>query len=351
MNKKTPRVVTFYFEWANTAGNHAGMAYFARCFKRDLGFPVKLIRIPTAFKTLRNRFQLLFRYMVIRYSTFNLRRSDIFFFMEYLGGRQCGDHRAIALDLRARGIKNRLIGLVHLPMSSLLKLYDKEYISTALDVIDDIVVFGSSLAADMEQLGYSDKIRHTFYYADTNYYHPAKIHVKSTEFIAIVMGFLYRNRNLLKEIIECCPKITFELCLGNNKQSHSMFSQYPNVVCNGFMTEQKLLDKMQNANVSLSVMHDTVGSNVITTSLSCGLPQIVSDVGSIRDYCSDENAFFCKNINDFVNAIQTLSQNPDICRRMSHHARIKAETISLEKSIEWYGRLFFSSSYEKIAIE
>jgi glycosyltransferase involved in cell wall biosynthesis len=109
------------------------------------------------------------------------------------------------------------------------------------------------------------------------------------------------------------------------------------------MPEEKLLDRMQQADASLSIMDDTIGSNVITTSLACGLPQVVSDVGSIRDYCSEKNAIFCNDADSFVEAIQTLSQNPKLCQEMGSHARKKAETISLEQSINWYRDLFSES--------
>lgn len=114
----------------------------------------------------------------------------------------------------------------------------------------------------------------------------------------------------------------------------------PNVIVHRFIPEEELLGRMQGADVSLSIMDDTIDSNVITTSLACGLPQVVSDVGSIRDYCSEKNAIFCNDVESFVEAMQTLSQNPTLCQEMRHHARKKAETISLEQSINWYRDLF-----------
>jgi glycosyltransferase involved in cell wall biosynthesis len=109
------------------------------------------------------------------------------------------------------------------------------------------------------------------------------------------------------------------------------------------MPEEELLGRMQGADVSLSIMDDTIGSNVIGTSLACGLPQIVSDVGSIRDYCSEKNAIFCNDVDSFVESIQTLSENPTLCQEMGFDARKKAETISLEQSINWYRDLFSDS--------
>src|SRR5205823_2940372 len=102
-----------------------------------------------------------------------------------------------------------------------------------------------------------------------------------------------------------------------------------------YLPEHELLLKMQQADACISVMEDTVGSNSIVTGLACGLPQIVSDVGSIRDYCSMENTIFCKEVKDFVQAIRLLKQNKDLCTQMSHHARQRAQELSLANSIDW----------------
>ena len=260
--------------------------------------------------------------------------------MEYLGGKRPGDHREFALELRKRRVTNRIAGLVHLPMNALSELYDKNYIKEGLDVLDNIIVFGSSLAKDLKELGYTSKVKQTFHYVDTDYYKPLQKNNNSSDFNVISMGFLYRNRNILKEIILQCPEIKFHLCLGNDPELHSIFSEYQNAVLHKFIPEKDLLYLMQTSNVSLSVFDDTVGSNVITTSLACGLPQVLSDTGSIRDYCSNENSIFCQNSNEYINALKELKKDRQRCFQMGINARNRAEEISLQKSIDWYRQLF-----------
>lgn len=123
------------------------------------------------------------------------------------------------------------------------------------------------------------------------------------------------------------------------KKLDPIFNEFQNVIINEFLPEEELLKKMQQADISLSVF-DTVGSNVITTSLACGLPQVVSDVGAIRDYCSEGNTIFCKNIDEFVQAINFLNQHRLECYQMGINARKRAEQLSLPKSICWYRDFF-----------
>ena len=68
---------------------------------------------------------------------------------------------------------------------------------------------------------------------------------------------------------------------------------------------------MQNSDVNLSVMEDTIGSNVITTALATGMILVVSDVGSIRDYCTDKESYLCRNEQDFIDSINYLVNHLD----------------------------------------
>ncbi len=338
--KQIPRINIFYYEWENTAKNHCGMAYWVKCLQRDIGLPIKLIKCPQNYGKWRHGYRRLWRKLLLLINSFGRTDKDIYFFMEYLGGKNSGDHRELALELRKQGAENRLIGMVHLPMDALRGLYDNQYIKDGFDALDDIVIFGSSLAVGIKELGYHNKVRLTFLYVDTEFYQPKDSKKSENEFTVIVMGFLYRNRGIMKDIILRCPDILFQLCLGNNEDLHSKFSSIPNVIVNRFMPEKELVKKMQQANVSLSVFDDTIGSNVITTSLACGLPQVVSDVGSIRDYCSGENTIFCQSVSDFVTVLHNIKNDKNRCLQMKKNARERAEQLSLEKSVMWHKELF-----------
>ena len=124
------------------------------------------------------------------------------------------------------------------------------------------------------------------------------------------------------------------------KDLNFLFEQSPNVILNRFLPENEMRLHMQKAHVSLSVFDDMVASNVITTSLACGLPQVVSDEGSVRDYCSEKDTIFCRTTEDFIEGIHRLREDEERRIQMGRNARQKAEEISLEKSIQWYRNFF-----------
>ena len=319
------------------------MAYFASRMKQDMPCDVQLRRFPGWYGRSRSRVQALWRALVVRYLSLDLRPSDVFFFMEYLGGRMAGDHRAIALELRARGMTNRIVGLVHLSPQMLCTLYERDYIRSALETVDQVIVFGNSLAGFFTGSGYGAKVRQTFHYVDTDYYRPHADSRQPGDFTVITMGSLGRNREQLREIIEACTDVQFDICMGK-AELEPFFTGLSNVRLHRFLTEANLLRLMQRADVSLSVLQDTIGSNVIVTSLACGIPQVVSDVGSIHDYCSAENAIFCRDTGDFIAALRLLKNQPELRKRMGENARRKAEEFSLEKSIRWFRDFFLQEA-------
>jgi hypothetical protein len=112
------------------------------------------------------------------------------------------------------------------------------------------------------------------------------------------------------------PNVNFYLLQGIAKIDHLIFDDYKNVRVFGFLEEQQLKEILDECDISLNVMLDTIGSNVITTSMAMELAMLVSDVGSIRDYCNETNAFFCKSVNDFIFALNKLDQERDILFNM-----------------------------------
>ncbi len=131
--------------------------------------------------------------MLISYFKIFLRRADSILFMEYLGNRS-GDQAELALKLRRYGFKNKLIGLVHLSPSNLKELHRKDsYIKECLHKLDNILVFGTSLEQYFIMLGFDDKVRKTFHYVCTDYYHPIKNRIRKQALESDLHGLLKKE--------------------------------------------------------------------------------------------------------------------------------------------------------------
>lgn len=323
-------VYILYYDFVSTSGNHAGMSYLAHKLKAQ--FPeVRLIKhIPQEIKG--GRFWVhIHSILIFCYLFMALKPGDKVFFMEYLTYGVAFQDR-IAKWLKSAGKSNKLIGLVHLAGSHLLDLYgDEKIIIHKLSWLDKVVVFGSSLATFIRAYGFSKELKVCHHYVDSTFYQPLKGNDGENEGLhVIIVGRLKRNFEQLNEIIaKTADNVIFHLCLGAKALPETVKQQH-NVKSYGFLSEEELLQLMQTCDVHLAVLEDTVGSNAITSAMAVGLIQVVSDVGSIRDYCDESNSILCSNVKDFTEALAFLSQNLALVPSMKSSARRQAERMSLE---------------------
>jgi hypothetical protein len=70
--------------------------------------------------------------------------------------------------------------------------------------------------------------------------------------------------------------------------------------------------------------------------MAVGLVQVISDVGSIRDYCDESHSFLCSNEQDFLNALARLEKDHKLLHQMRQITLRKAATLSHEVFIDQF---------------
>lgn len=319
-------IYILYYNYKHTADNHAGMTYLAK-YLASKNSQIKLVKHIRQERRAGYYVGVIYSWWLILVLFFKLKKEDDIFFMEYLNDVYAHQH-VIARALRVLGKKNKFVGLLHLAGNHLLEVFhNKETILKHLEPLDAAVVMGSSLKSFVEETSYKGKIIQTFHYADTNFYKPGNA-ISPQPLEVFFVGNIKRDFGQLKDIISQSNGVKFHICIGRSKNLFGL-DHLANTTIYPFLTETELLSLMQKCHVNLSVLEDTVGSNAITGGLSAGMIQVVSDVGSIRDYCDDSNSFFCKETADFLNALTTLNSNPQLVSEMQRNARNKAEMLSL----------------------
>lgn len=330
-----------YYEWSNTKGNHAGMAYLARRLSKDLP-DVKAIKMISSDNHLIAGLNVFYVFIIALWLRIVIKKEDKVFLMEYLA-RSCFQD-ILAKILRLLGVKNELTGLVHLSGTHLLQIYGNPHvISNKLKPIDRIITLGSSLTEFFKkEIGF-DNVVTTFHYVESDYYKPI-FQNENEEIKVLCMGETKRNFSLLQKILKDMPNVHFNICQGNSDFS-PLFGQYENVTLYGFLPEEKLLYLMQTCDVNFSVMEDTIGSNVIVGGMATGMVMIVSDVGSIRDYCTEEESFLCKEESDFINAISFIQSNKEVI------PEIKKKTYERSKrySYDHFKEVFLNELFANIS--
>lgn len=338
-------------DWANTSNNHAGIKYLCNAIQTRKPSLFKTFTIPyfldeTKLSSNRiiRKIQVLLakcrhkKYVQSFTGIFlhNVNTKDIVVVMEYM-------EIFYPILPFVKAIKNKnsnikVYGMVHLVPSKLdIAFPNDESFNKWTSQVDKILTLGSSLTNYFIERGIQkEKILTTFHYVDNSYY-KRQLTIKShnLRLKVIAMGNQMRNVTLLKSIVNHSPDVDFIICQGiNNLESH--FKNCANVQLIPFVSENELRDLMTLSDVSLNVMYDTIGSNVIVTSMAMGLAMICSDVGSIRDYCSDKNCIFCDNeiVDQFTLAISTLSKDRGLLKKMQENSVLISDKLSIDRFIE-----------------
>ena len=322
-------------DWQNTHGNHAGIRHLCKEIERIDSSNVKVVVIPNVrirernIKIIQNFLYALFSI----YLSLRIENGSKVFLMEYL--LPTHNQYFIAKILK-RVKKVRILGLAHLVPADLELVFKEDFNKMLLwtKPLDGLLTLGSSLTTFLISKGVpAEKVHTLFHYVDLNYYIKKNVNPTiHTELLkVIIMGSMKRDVNKIIDIINRVPNVHFIYCAGRRQIDKNQFLHPQNVTVYRFLPEDQLKALMNEADISLNVMIDTIGSNVITTSLAMNLAMVVSDVGSIRDYCDDKNALFCQSEDDFVESLSYLAQNIDKVHSMKIASGDRAKKLSIPR--------------------
>lgn len=349
-------------DWQSTHGNHAGMKHMCDLLvaKYPDEYKVFVKECPRTWKSPRTFMEkicwrLYGKYARENYLTktypleylelcspmfSNLKAGDEVFLLEYL--LPWASQYELACYIRENYPKVKIYALSHLTGKYFDEMTAKEpdLIQKWAKPVDKLLTLGSSLSSYFEKAGVSkEKISTGFHYVDSDYYQKQQPMKSNSPLKVIMMGALQRDYGMLAEVVKQCPDVHWNICRGR-KNVDDLFPKTPNVELKGFLEEDELRHQMDIADVSLNVMEDTVGSNVITTSMAMGLAMVVSDVGSIRDYCNDENALFCQNnVEQFVRSIKKLQNNLQLVLRMKKASLENSKRLQIDNINRWFFKL------------
>ena len=343
-------------DWDSTHGNHAGMVHMCkllcenypdkyRMFVKETPKTHVLVgsgffyRIKNYFKRLNERKIFIKEYLNLCAPMFSeLKEGDEVFLLEY--HLQHVSQYEIAKYIRRYYPFIRLYGLTHLtPLWFDTHKESCRMIRKWSSLLDKQLTLGSTLSAYLEKIGIPrDKISTGFHYVDGDYYYHDVKEVNNPITI-ITIGALQRDFQLLANVVKMNSEVNWIICKGR-KKIDDLFSGLNNVTLVGYVQEDELKRYMSVSDLSLSVLEDTVGSNVITTSMAMGLGIIVSDVGSIHDYCDNSNAVFCSNTPEsFTNTIMNLCQKKEKVLAMRQASFEKSAAFKIQKIDEWFNTL------------
>lgn len=334
-------------DWLNTSNNHAGIKYLCNTLEHKYPDKFRSIVIPafwddkkkSKYRIVQKLQKFYVRYQhrmyvnrFVMHNLCTLSSNDKIILMEYM-------ELFYPMLWFVKSLKKKIPALtveamVHLVPAKLTKSFrSKNSFREWTDSVDRIYTLGHSLTDYLVSRGTErSKITTTFHYVDEYYYNEEPVR-NNKKIQVIAMGNQMRNIKLLKDIVEANPDVNFTICQGVNDM-REFFSSNKNVELIPFVEEDVLRQYMKRADISLNAMEDTIGSNVIVTSMAMGLAMLCSDVGSIRDYCDDNNCIFCTSVGDFSNALNYLNNERSRLRSMQQSAYNKSLSLNIERFAE-----------------
>ena len=327
-------------DWSNTTNNHAGIKYLCNRLQQKHPDEFEVILIPDFYQGFSSNLLLRKINMFLARRKFfsrlnqvyrelcaKLKTGDKVFLMEYM--EQLCPQVSLAERLKHSHPFLPIYAMVHLVPEKLNDNFSQAEYTKWIKPIDYIVTLGSSLTRYFIERGFDkSKIITTFHYVENDYYKVVDRLPTRKSITVIAMGNQMRNIALLHDIVLHLPQVKFIICQGVGNMG-SKFADCTNVSLIPFVSEDKLRDYMASADVSLNVVKDTIGSNVIVTSMAMGLAMVCSDVGSIRDYCNDSNCLFANTTQDFVKAVKSLSENVDKLNGMKQASLKKSSDLTI----------------------
>ena len=334
-------------DWLNTSNNHAGIKYF--CNKISELYPetyscivfpdyngANCINRSRVFRKIRYIRSKILHYIysrkILAVLLGSLNTGDKVILMEYMDSMY--PMLSFARKLKSSKTDIPIYAMIHLTPIKLKKIFRSETLMSWTSAVDKILTLGHSLTSYLAEQGVpSSKIVTLFHPVDSYYLTQTPVCRHNEVIRVIAMGNQMRDMDMLTAVIKANPDIQFVVMQGVSDLSVSLGS-CSNVTLQPFVEEDELRRHMSESDISLNIMYDTVGSNVIVTSLGMGLAMLCSDVGSIHDYCDDSNTVFCSSAEDFTVALNRLRNDGSLLDKMRQSSAAKAGEFTLEKFVE-----------------
>ena len=140
----------------------------------------------------------------------------------------------------------------------------------------------------------------------------------------IVVGWLGRltnvkNPELVLRIATLFPEVKFLIGGEGQLLENLKRTKIPNVIFLGWVDP---IIFWRTCDIALSTSKNEAAPYSLIEALSCGLPVISSDVGSVRDVITSKNGFLVSNFDNYVTAIRILLKNKKKRINMSKQSKL-----------------------------
>ncbi|MCA9958271.1 MAG: glycosyltransferase family 4 protein [Chloroflexota bacterium] len=230
---------------------------------------------------------------------------------------------------------NRLVVSYHLPPQRFKEVMPFDWHIRKLSAV--VVVGRNQIEMFADLLG-PDKVFYVPHGVDIDYFTPPASFAERDPNLVLYVGNHLRDFATLRGVIELVafqrPEVKFVVVTA--RDNFERVGVHPNVDLRTRIPESELYDLFRTASLMLMPLQDATANNSVLEGLACGLPAVVTDVGSIRDYVTPDCGVLIPPNESLAMAQTVLSLLADRQRleAMSVQAREQAIQFAWPKIIE-----------------
>ena len=238
-----------------------------------------------------------------------------------------GDASYRYLGSMGRMLKFRTVATYHQPPSLLSGFLHSV---NHLQNLDGLIVVGRNQVPFFEPIVGSQRVFFVPHGIDTKVFTPetALRATGSARGVCLFVGQHLRDFATLRRVIEgvSARDRSIRFVVVTSKSNWDIFEGVENVELRCGLPEAELIRLYRNADLLLQPMVDSTANNAILEGMSCGLPVVATDVGSVRDYVDERCSILVprKDGEAMANAVLKLLSSETRRRQMAIDARERA---------------------------
>jgi glycosyltransferase involved in cell wall biosynthesis len=238
---------------------------------------------------------------------------------------------------------NRLVATFHLPPVGIQKSVQIDW---HLKQLSAAICVGTSQQEYLSRIIGPERVFFGPLGVDLEYYTPPPVFDTRDPDLCIFVGENYRDFPSLRGVIELVtdkrPGTKFVGVVP--PKCNDLIGVHPNLTLRSGVPEEELLALYRSASLMVLPLKDATANNAVLEGMACGLPQVITDVGSTRDYVSPDCAVLTP-LNDarkMAYTILELLDAPDELRRMSEKATKQAAQFSWPNVVKQLDEVYSS---------
>lgn len=221
---------------------------------------------------------------------------------------------------------HRVVASFHLPPRRLAAWIG---CPAALRQLAAVIVLGSTQIGFFEGFLPRERIFVVPYAVDTTFFKPPATFAARAENCCLFVGSHLRDLETLIAVIEdayrLAPHLNFVVVV-HPEQRTKFNTVVGNVTLYSDLSEAELLTLYQKATLVIQPLLDTVANTALLETMACGAPVVVTEIGAVRDYVTDECAVLVEPYSPqaMLAAISNLAADRTKRRTMAEQARHRA---------------------------